>query len=109
MDHADFAALLPSEQRRHIDAAVAAFPFPARLISFTHGCGRHTYAALEITRTNLPDESATFLVCPQNLASYPTGQPSQPRVFRSSVYLGEGRYRMTEREAVSDMYDRANR
>lgn len=108
MLHADFAALLPSQKARLIEAEAARLGRKARVITFTSGAERtHTYVAVELSSDapHVRDECATWLVCPHSVGAIEAR--SGQRMGR--VYFDNGRYGMTEAEAVENMFDRANR
>lgn len=108
MRHADFAALLPSQKRTLIEAAVEALAFPARLVYFSSGVRKeHTYVSVELSgHRNGVDEYVTWLVCPQNVGAVNarTGRHT------GEVYLDSGHYGFRdEAEALADLFSRVNR
>lgn len=106
MRHADFAALPLSLRVQAIEQAIDGLFRRGTLLEVATN-GQHTYVAVELSASGAARvESATWLVCPQNLGIVhtPTG-----RKLTGQAYLDSGHYGMTTDEARDDATRRALR
>jgi hypothetical protein len=70
MTHAQFAALLPSEKKRLLDAAAEKMAFPASVETFVSDMWARTYATV---RLHDRDEFVTYLVVPGSTVHFENG------------------------------------